>query len=612
MIRTGLGFTAVAALAAAFTFLSGELLKQIPETPTIHEVLDEEIQFDAAAMTLNSRIMDRHGVLVSDVYSGENRIFTPLHEMPEVAANMFLAVEDRNFYEHRGFDGNGIARALMVNLQAQEIDQGGSTITQQVARNLYLTHEQTYERKLSEILYAYQMEREMSKEDILELYMNSIYFANGVYGFESASQFYFSRPSSELSLAEITFLGAIPNSPSRFDPLVNSEATMERQEVMLERMVSAGILSESQISEALDEQIVLDLSERTDDFPDYVSYVHHEFEELLIDQENLDREAASERAQKLLQQGVIIETALDPTIQNAVTEVINDRFSTSDIQAAASVIDHETNEITAITGGTAYQKFDFHRGWQASRSPGSTIKPLLSFGPYMDETGENKAGSYIDSGPFSKNDYRPRNFGGAEYGVVTLEQAFKQSHNTAAVRMLDKISPETGFSYLRKFDFPTLKEEDIRLPAALGGFSEGMSVNDMTRAYTVFQQKGEYRTPRAIRQVTTLDGDVIVEGESASIRVYSEETADTIRGMMKRTVESGTGTAAHYDTAGYLGGKTGTSDEYHDLWFIGSNDWYTTGIWIGRDQPQSLESQSRDQVHTRLWRSIMQELPTAP
>ncbi|SDO27103.1 transglycosylase domain-containing protein [Alkalicoccus daliensis] len=621
-MRALMGFLITAFFLTFSLAVSAQLTEELSSAQTLHEVLDENIQFDDLRISTNSQILDRDRNIVSDIYSEENRVYLDYYSIPQEVINMFLAVEDRYFYQHEGFDINGIARALLVNLQAQTIDQGGSTITQQVARNLYLSHEQTYERKISELLYAYQLEREKTKEEILELYINSIYFANGVYGFESASQFYFNKSSEELSLAEIAYIGAIPNSPSRYDPLENPEATAERQEYMLKRMLENNYLTEEEFNEAAAAPIEMNLNTRIDKYPDYVTYVNAELKELISSSEGYSERLASadeetrivleeeldEKVKSVLGSGITINTALDPTVQEEVTSIINDRFSGSSIEAAASIIDHHQAEIVAITGGTNYNKFDFHRGYQSFRQPGSALKPLLSYAPYLNENPLEDPASLIDAGTFSYDGYVPRNSGGAVYGVVTLEEALKNSYNTAAVRLLHKIGIDTGFSYLNKFNFSRITAEDRKLPAALGGLSRGVSVNELTQAYTVFSNNGYYTSPRAIRSVESLEGEILYEWNIPGKKVYSEETSAEIRGMMRQVVTNGTGKGAYYNTSGYLGGKTGTTNDYNDLWFVGANSNYTAGVWLGKDQPESIQEQSRNNSHTNLWRDIMRTL----
>ncbi|PYZ93991.1 penicillin-binding protein [Salipaludibacillus keqinensis] len=602
-----------------FTFLFIQTTKELSSAQSLHNVLDEAIELDEVTLTNNSTILDREGHIISDVYAGENRIQLPFSEIPTYVIEAFIAAEDHSFYEHPGFDMSGIARALFINIQSSSVEQGGSTVTQQLARNLYLNHSQTYERKLTELLYSYHLERVLSKQEIMEMYVNSIYFANGVYGIEAASQFYFSKSTSELSLAQIAFLSSIPNSPTLYNPLMNEEQTHERKEWMLTKMHEQRFINEKQFNAAMSEKISLKVVEKHDQFPDYVTYVFHELEQLVAKQEGYAqrlRAATSneerivihdnlkKRVNELLTGGLIIETALNPHIQQHAVTTINASLGDAQIQGAASIIDHDQAEIVAITGGTDYQKFDFHRGYQAFRQPGSAFKPLLVYGPLFEETNLSNS-SVIDAGPIKRGNYEPENFGNAVYEKVSIEEAFKNSYNTAAVRILDMVGIEPAFSYLNQFDFTQISAEDHILPAALGGLSHGVSVNELTQAYSVFSTRGIYRSPRAIREVSDLNGNVLYAWGSENKEIWSQTTVDQMKSLLSSVVSDGTGQPANIAGSSYVGGKTGTTNDFNDLWFVGSTERYTSGIWLGRDEPSSIYEYSQRNLHTHLWREIM-------
>jgi penicillin-binding protein 1A len=602
-----------------FTLFFMETTKEMSSAQSLQTVLDEAVELEQVTLHTNSLILDRDGNTVSDIFSAENRIYLPYNEIPDMFKHAFLAAEDQSFFEHPGFDMTGIARAFVVNMQHQSIEQGGSTITQQLARNLYLTHDQSYERKISELLYSYHIEQVMDKEEILELYLNSVYFSNGVYGIEAASHYYFNKTAHELNLAEIAFLSSVPNNPSHYNPLTNSDATHERKEWILTKMKEEDYISHEDFEEALDKQISLSSFEKSDEYPDYITYVYHELEQLIAKEEGYTQQLKSasndearqdieikiqERVQQLLASGITIDTALDPNVQSHAVKTINNRLSSTNIQGAVSVIDHDASEIVAITGGTSYEKFNFHRGYQAYRQPGSAIKPLLVYAPLIDTT-RMSSSSLIDAGPIQRGQYEPQNFGGAVYGKVTLEEALKNSYNTAAVRILDMVGIEASFNYIDLFDFQKINSNDHVLPAALGGLSEGVSVNELTQAYTVFATDGIYTSPKAIRGVYDMDGELLYEWPRKETEVWSNETINEMRKMLGKVITEGTGRRARFSTSGYLGGKTGTTNDYYDLWFVGSSNRYTTGLWIGNDNPSSLYQQSQSHIHTQLWRDIM-------
>jgi len=596
-----------------------ETARELSSAQTFHQVLDESIDLKRITPSYNSVVLDKNGKIVLDVYSSENRIKLPFNEIPSSVIEAFIAAEDHSFYEHPGFDMTGIARAFLVNFQNQNVEQGGSTVTQQLARNLYLSHSQTYERKLTELLYAYHLERIFTKQEILEMYINSIYFANGVYGVEAASQYYFNQPTEELSLAQIAYISAIPNNPTHYDPLTNSENTHKRKNWILAKMLEQDFIEEETYKAALSEEITLYSSNKHDQFPDYTTYVFHELKQLISKEEGYQKRirAASSaeersvirdnlklRVDEIIASGITIETSLDPAIQTHAVNTINNQLSQSDIQGSTSIIDHDQAEIVAITGGVSFNKSDFHRGFQAYRQPGSAIKPLLVFAPLLEETNLNKS-SIIDAGPIKRGTYEPKNFGGAIYGQVSIEEAFKNSYNTAAVRILDMIGIETAFSYFNQFDFGQIHSNDYLLPSALGGLTNGVSIIELTQAYSVFATRGIYRSPKAIRQVLDTNGNILYSWESLSEEIFEQSTTDVMREMLSEVVSNGTGKAAQFSGSNYLGGKTGTTNEFHDLWFIGSSDRYTTGLWLGKDEPSSIYEQSQNQLHTKLWRDIM-------
>ncbi|WP_416149066.1 transglycosylase domain-containing protein [Salipaludibacillus sp. HK11] len=618
-MKTIIGNLFILIFISVFSFLFMETTREFSAAQSLHEVLDKSIELEEIILSNNSVVLDKDNNLISDIYSNENRIELPFDEIPSIVIDAFIAAEDQSFYEHPGFDMTGIARAFFVNLNSQQVEQGGSTVTQQLVRNLYLSHSQTYERKLTELLYSYHLERKLSKDKILELYINSVYFANGVYGIEAASLYYFSESIEDLTLAQVAFLCAIPNNPSHYNPIDNSEQTHERKNWILSKMLEENFIDEEEFDEAKSEEITLRPLEKQDHYPDYVDYVFHELKELIsinegysqrlraatsADERSAIQENLQIRVDELLASGITIETSLDPEVQAHAVNTINNQLGQSDIQGATSIIDHDQAEIVAITGGVAYNKADFHHGFRAYRQPGSAIKPLLVFAPLLEETNMNKE-SIIDAGPIKRGEYEPNNFGNAIYGKVSLEEAFNNSYNTAAVRILDMVSIDTAFSYFNKFDFLRISTDDYRLPSALGGLRHGVNVNELTQAYSTFATRGVYRSPKAIRSVTDGNGNVLYESKNESIEVWSESTTDEMRNLLSTAVSDGTGRAAQFSGSNYIGGKTGTTNNFHDLWFVGSSDRYTAGVWLGKDEPSSIYEQSQRNLHTQLWRDIM-------
>nr|WP_275899621.1 transglycosylase domain-containing protein [Bacillus piscicola] len=559
--------------------------------------------------------------LISEIRSEENRRYIRYNDIPEKVLQAFLATEDRFFYEHEGVDISAVFRAVITNSKAGNIEEGASTITQQVVRNLFLTQEQTYNRKLSEVLYAYQMEQTYSKDKILELYINTTYYQNGIYGFETASRTYFGKTSQQLSLAETAFLAAIPANPSHYDPLHHKENTLLRQQWILTKMEEAGVISKAEQEEASQESISVSYTKPRDLYPDYVVYIENELKELIASREGFTRrikqandeerefvkKQLARRVKDVLKSGIHIETALDPSIQKQVIDRTDTYLNKWHVQGAAVVIDHTTHQIKAMSGGANYQKYDFQRAFQAYRQPGSAIKPLLVFGPYLDQTGK-EVNSLVSTARFCHNGYCPSNAGRSFYGSVSLSHAFAKSYNTAAIRLFSETGVDTSFGYLEKFGFSKIQHGDYQYPAALGGFTYGMTPLEMTKAYTVYSNAGKYTIPRGILRVTDSKGNVIYEWKENTQKVWSPETNDKLRTMMRRVLTEGTGKRANIPNQ-HVGGKTGTTNNSRDFWFLGYNDRYTTGVWIGQDNPSSLARLHSAHPHLTLWKEIVTDLP---
>ncbi|MFB5664354.1 transglycosylase domain-containing protein [Alteribacillus sp. HJP-4] len=619
-MKIATGYICISLLISVFALLFSGFMGEAGELKTLNGILDDEIDVDSSAMPSNSYLYDKNGEIFSEIHYEQNRRYLSFERIPHTVINAFLSTEDQHFYEHEGVDASAIARALMVNASSGEIEEGASTITQQVARNLYLSNERSYNRKLSELLHSYQLEKEFSKKEILEMYVNSIYFHNGVYGFETASVYYFGKTAVELSLGEIAFLAAIPANPSHYDPLLNKENTTERQEWILLKMEETNTITEKEKYSALQETIELQVSEMPDLYPDYAHFIEAELKQLIASEEgyteqlvNAEEDARSEisaaleeKTREVLASGIHIETYLYPEAQEKVIQQTTDTLHQFQLQGASVVINHAAGRVAAVSGGAGYEKYEFHRAFQAYRQPGSAIKPLLVFGPYLNEF-EASIADKISTDKFCSSSYCPSNAGGVTYGNVDLSSAFANSYNTAAVRLLDKTGIDTSFSYLDRFDFSAVTAQDHSYPAALGGFSEGVTPLELTKAYTVFSNNGVYIPPRGIKKVTDTDGNVLYEWKNTSSAVWTEETNNKLRIMLTTVMTEGTGKAGYLNES--AGGKTGTTNDYQDLWFVGFNDRYTTGIWLGQDQPASIQEQSGRQPHLKLWKSIMEDLP---
>ncbi|WLR50412.1 transglycosylase domain-containing protein [Bacillus tianshenii] len=594
--------------------------QELNKAQTIDEYLNEELLFDDITLKQNSYMTDTNGEIISEIYGLENRIFLNTEEIPDLVKKAFVAAEDKQFYTHKGFDASAIVRAAVTNAKQSDIAQGGSTITQQLTRNVYLSQEQTYERKITELLYAYQLEKRYTKEEILGLYVNAIYFANGNYGISAASHYYFGQPVEQLSLAQIAFLASIPNNPTYYNPVDYFEHTKQRQEWILKKMYEQNMIPATTFAQAQGEQIKLKVEQKIDRYPNYTTYVMEELKELVAQNEGyMEKLATSDeekrkttenhveyRVQELLEKGVRIETNLEPNIQLHMNKTIQQRLGSLPLEGSAVIIENNTRRIVALSGGKDYKKHEFHRAFQAYRQPGSSIKPLLVYAPYLNATNRSIHSS-VNAASFCKDGYCPQNYDNAKYGTTSLNTALTYSYNTAAVRLLDTIGVEKGFSYLTQMDFARIVPADYRLPAAVGGFTYGMTPLEMTNAYTTFAHNGTYKHARAIKQVTDLNGKILYSWNDSEKQLWSKDTNHKMREMLASVVRSGTARTTYVPTE-YIGGKTGTTNDFKDFWYIGVTDRYTTGVWVGKDMPENLERYYHSLPHQKLWRDLMMPL----
>jgi penicillin-binding protein 4 len=616
IVRSIFGWICIVVMVPFFFFSAFVAGKESKAVKGLGTVLDEKIPIQSVELAQNSYIFDDEGRLISEITSQQqNRTNTRYSDIPDVVKTMFIASEDQRFFEHIGFDPAGMIRAVFINAKNHSVEQGGSTITQQLARNVYLTHEQTYNRKLSELLYSYQLEKNFTKEQIFEDYLNAIYFGNGTYGIGTAATSYFNRQLQELHLAELAFISAIPNNPTMYDPLKNFHNTKERQERLLKLLYEKGTITKQEMEEAINYSITLSLKESVDTQPDYVTYVHQELKQLISENEGYAKKLSessnkegidnqlSKRVDEVVSQGIIIHTALESELQDKLVNAIQKRLPSNQIQGAAAVINHQSHKIVALSGGKDYKKYSFNRAYQAYRQPGSAIKPILDFAPYIDLTGAT-TNSKINAGAFCKNNYCPENYSEKNYGMVSLETALKYSYNTAAVRMLDKIGIEKGFFYLKPFQFSAISKDDYQLPAAIGGFEYGVSPLELTSAYTTFGNNGLYYENHTIVKVTDLTGKTIYEWKDEPVRVWKESTNNQMRSLLASVVKGGTGQKAYFSNK-YIGGKTGTSNEYKDLWFVGLTDQYTAGVWVGKDKNGNVRNIYEQGPQMLIWRDIL-------
>lgn len=596
-----------------FSFIHSEILT----ASEFRHDLKEAIPLNTPAITSPITLLDEEEVVFSEDYV-EWRDPQSLETIPLFVQEIFLQSEDVEFYEHIGFNFSAIFRAVFANAAANSSDQGASTITQQLVRLRYLSTEKTYERKVTELVYAYEMEKQSNKNEILESYLNEIYFSNQVYGIGAAATYYFGKPLNELTEAQQVFISAIPNNPSIYNPLENFEATKGRQELLIDILVNNGKVTADYGKMLKKEPIVLQTKTKKQLHPAYSTYVLEELRSLISTSEGFKAkiETASNeqqtalfknelqtRVNEVISQGLIVHTALDPHKQAEDVTYINDLLKqTNDLQAASVVINNDTREIVSVFGGKDYKKFDFNRANQAVRQPGSALKPLLVYGPVFEMTSLTP-NNEISGGKLCIASYCPQNYGGAVYGNVSLKQAFRFSHNTPAVRLLQTVGIEEAFMKLEQFQFDHLIEGDHTYPSALGGLTNGVTVLEMADAYTGFIN-GMYKPAHAIRKVTNTDGDTLYEWKEEKVEVWSPKTVNIMRDLLTDVVVNGTGKGINIDSS-YIGAKTGTTNDFYDYWITGLTDTYTAAVWIGYDMPKNMKPIESKKIHHNIFNQIM-------
>ena len=554
-------------------------------------------------------VYDSDGNRIALLQNDKNIIYLTSDQIPELVKQAFVSIEDKRFYKHHGSDSFAIVRAVTSLLGKGRITQGGSTITQQLVRNIYLTHTIRWERKVEEIFIAHAMEREYSKDELLEFYINNIYFSNGCYGIEAASQKYFSRSVSDLDLSETAFLCAIPNNPSIYDPLTHADKTIERRNLILQNMLDDGIINEQQYTDAVNEKITLNPYS-----PSYTrtwahTYIYECATRALMGVTGKDYDTCHDM---LYNNGYKVYTSIDMEAQELLQTTVDtelEDYNTRNnngsyaLQASAVTIDNTTGLVTAIVGGRSQDDVsaDYNRAYLSFRQPGSSIKPLIVYTPAL-EHGYTASSTVVDS----KEPDGPSN-AGSYSGAISLRTAVEQSKNTVAYKLFRELTPEVGLQYLLNMNFSSIQDSDYVLSAALGGLSKGASCLEMTSAYATLENEGVFRQPTCVTLITDSKGNVVVRPETEEKQVYQSSAAHEMTNILEGVLTRGT---AHGKALTNMpcAGKTGTTNDNIDGWFVGYTAYYTTGVWVGFDSPRSTHSLSGATYPLDIWYNYMTEL----
>ncbi|MFY0545869.1 transglycosylase domain-containing protein [Brevibacillus sp. H7] len=550
-----------------------------------------------ASINQTTTIFASDGKVLDTLHRGENRFVVPLSQMAPSLVDATVAIEDRSFREHYGFDFKRLAMAVYIDLKTMDKRQGASTITQQLARNLYLSHEKTWERKIREALLAIQLELNYSKDEILEMYMNQIYYGHSAYGAQAAAQTYFGKDAKDLTLAESAMLASIPKGPTYYSPFVDFEKAKGRQRVTLQAMQRAGYITAEQVEQAYAEPLKLKErknQEATESAPYFRDYIAS----LVKSKYGIDEEM-------FIHGGLKIHTTLDAAMQKKAEETIASILpkDNSELQTALIAMEPGTGKIKAMVGGRDYKKSQYNRVF-SKRQPGSAFKPILylaalqnGFTPLTLMKSEPTVFTYDNN-----KQYIPRNFGDRyAHDFISLQQAIATSDNIYAVKTIEQLSPQKLVEQANQIGI----ESTLQPVPSLALGTSPVSPYELTVAYGTIVNKGELVKPIAITRIEDSEGNVLAEEQPKKSQVVDPVYTALLTHMMQSVFDRG-GTA--YRVANELNrpvaGKTGTTD--YDAWLSGFTPQLVTTVWLGYDEGRKLDDIKEGIFAKQIWAKFME------
>ncbi len=508
----------------------------------------------------------------------------PLGELPPYLVKAFIATEDRRFHSHFGIDMWGLARAAWANLRAGHIVEGGSTITQQLAKNLYLDNDRTLWRKAQEALIALWLEQNYTKNEILSTYLNRVYLGAGNYGIDAAAHYYFGKSARDVSLAEAAVLAGLPKAPSRFAPTNDLALARARANVVLDRMVSNGDLTEAEVAGARQHPAAVAARARRDGPQYFVDWVAYEIQTLLPEAHGR----------------LTIKTTLDPARQRAAEDAIAKALKNGgehDVGQGAAIALATDGAILAMVGGKSYMESQFNRATQAERQPGSAFKPIVYLAAI--EKGYDPNTEVTDS-PVTLGEWAPENYDAGYEGAVTLTEALARSINTVAVKLGEKVGVQKIADTAARLGISSPIPSNLSI--ALG--SSSVTLLELTSAYSTFATNGERAVPYGIAEIADMNGEVLYKHRPASYHVTSPQNAQAMTYMLHQVMVSGTGRRGALPDS-LTAGKTGTSQDYRDAWFIGYTGSEIAGVWFGNDDNSPTKRATGGNFAAPVWRDYM-------
>lgn len=585
-----------------------------------------------------SYIYDKDENQLAKLSAAEKNIYLKYADIPEAVVDALVAIEDRSFWKNQGYDMKGILRVVFNYIRTDgETVNGASTITQQLARKIYLTNEVSIERKLKEIMYSVEITKKYSKQEIMEFYINNCCFANNIYGIEAASEAYFGISASELSLSQAAYLCAIPNRPTYYDPYVDSSRALVRRDKILKDMEECGYISSGELASAMNETItIMDKKDKAvnvvnnyqttyaincavkylmvqEDFPFRYDF---ESEEAYEDYQELYETRYAEARDSLYTGGYKIYTTLDSGVQGQLQTIIDENLNRDDsisesgmydFQGAMTVIDNSSGKVIAVVGGRSQDEFSksytLNRAYQSYRQPGSSIKPLAVYAPALMKGYTPQSTLQNIDVSAAKKSKDVSSMSGASF---SLRSAVEQSKNGCAYQLFNEIGPEYGLSFLKEMQFDRISPIDETLSASLGGLTHGVTTEQMAGAYASLVNSGVYRETTCITSMKNIDGEDIYE-DGDNIRVYSDGAASTMIDIMQGVIKQGTASSMKWASSSKVeaAGKTGTTNDSKDGWFCGATPYFTVSVWVGYDMPKKLSSLYGSSYPATIWKESM-------
>ena len=532
----------------------------------------------------NVRIVDRNGLLIANRGTTGGEALS-LNEMSPFIPKAVVAIEDRRFYDHYGVDPIGIARAMVTNIIHSRSKQGGSTLTQQLAKNLFLSPDRTIERKVQEALLALWLEQKYSKDQILEMYLNRVYLGSGAYGVEAASRRYFGKSAKEINLMEAATLAGLLKAPSRLSPARDPKAANERAKLVLAAMKEQGMVTDAQVAMAEAEPMVRAQSYWTGS-ENYVADQVVSQLPFLIGETDKD---------------IVVETTLDMTLQSAAEDAIrtqiDDNGEKRDVSQGALVSIDKSGAIRAMVGGVDYAQSQFNRATDAKRQPGSTFKPFVYLAAL--EAGRTP-NSVRNDAPVRIGKWTPKNYGGKYMGEVTLTTALSHSLNSVAAQLIMEVGTDKVIEVAHRLGIYSALSDNASI--ALG--TSEVTLMELTGAFVPFANGGYKPQLRLISHIEDTEGKTLYDfGEITANRVVEPDIVGMMNAMLEQTVKNGTAKRAAIDRP--AAGKTGTSQDFRDAWFIGYTTDYVTGIWFGNDDGHPMKKISGGSLPVQAWKSYM-------